>query len=121
MATQVTTTRQVFDHHIGALVAGDLDDLMKDYSEDSVVIGPEGVVKGRDGIRGLYEGFFSTLFKPGTYKLGADIVQGDGEALLVIWHASCVGADIPFAADTFIIRNGKIKIQTFAPKLEPHS
>jgi ketosteroid isomerase-like protein len=47
MATQVGTARDVFDHHVQALVKGDLDDILSDYTEDSVVIGPDGVVKGR--------------------------------------------------------------------------
>ena len=30
MATQVTATRQVFDHHVGALLGGDLEAILAD-------------------------------------------------------------------------------------------
>jgi hypothetical protein len=36
-----------------------------------------------------------------------------------VWYASCASADVVFAADTFLIRDGKIAVQTFAPKIEP--
>lgn len=121
MATQVTATRQVFDHHVGALLTGDLEGILADYTDDSVIIGPEGAVRGRDAIREMFAGFLATLFKPGTFSLEADTVHVEGDIAFVLWHASCQGAEIPFAADTFVIKGGKIVVQTFAPKVEPHS
>ncbi|HET7419654.1 MAG TPA: SgcJ/EcaC family oxidoreductase [Candidatus Dormibacteraeota bacterium] len=121
MSTQVSATRQVFDHHVGALLSGDLDGVVADYTDESVIIGPEGVLKGRESIREMFAGLFATLFRPGTFTVVPDVVHVDGEAAFVIWHANCVGADVVFAADTFIVKEGKITLQTFAPKIEPHS
>jgi hypothetical protein len=36
-----------------------------------------------------------------------------------VWHANCASAEIVFATDTFLIKNGKIAAQTFAAKIEP--
>ncbi len=119
MATQTAATRQVFDHHVRALLATDLEELLADYSERSVIIGPQGVVRGLKAIRELFSGYFATLFKPGTFKLQADTVHVDGEIAFVMWHASCATAEIPFAADTFVIQDGRIAVQTIAPKIEP--
>ncbi|HET9782812.1 MAG TPA: nuclear transport factor 2 family protein [Candidatus Dormibacteraeota bacterium] len=121
MAAQVTATRQVFDHHIGALVAGDIDGIMADYSEESVVIGPHGVTQGLEAIRELFQSYLATLLKPGTYELSADTVHVHSDIVYVMWHANCTGADITFAADTFLMKDGKIALQTFAPKVEPHA
>ena len=121
MSTQVSATRQVFDHHLGALLGGDLEGIVSDYTEDSRVIAPDGVVKGRAAIEQLYAGYLATLFKPGTYTFEADVVHVDDDLVYVIWRASCTGADIVFATDTFVIRDGKIAVQTFAAKVEPHS
>jgi uncharacterized protein (UPF0248 family) len=44
MATETGTTRQVFEHHLGALSAGDLDGILSDYTDDSIVIGPDGAL-----------------------------------------------------------------------------
>lgn len=121
MATQAMATRQVFDHHIGALLSGDLEGIVADYTDESVIIGPEGVIRGRNAIREMFAGYLATLFKPGTYQLEADKVHVDGDIAFVMWHANCVGADVAFAADTFVIKDGKIAVQTFAPKVEPHA
>ena len=121
MATRLMTTREVFDHHFEALGKGDLDELIKDYTDDSIVIVADGVTSGLPAIRALFGGYLSTLLKPGTYEFGLDKLHVDGEVVFVVWHANCQGADITFASDTFIIRNGKIAVQTVAAKLEPHS
>ena len=56
MPTQVdNTTRQVLEHHLGALAAGNLDAILSDYTDDSTLIGPDGVAKGRQAIRASFE------------------------------------------------------------------
>lgn len=119
MATQVTETGQVLNHHLQALGAGKLDEILEDYVEDSVLIMPDATIKGRDGIRAAFEGFLSGLFKPGTYELVLDTRRLEGDVAYIIWHAKCASADIVFATDTFIVKGGKIAVQTFAAKIEP--
>jgi len=121
MASQVATASQVFDHHVGALLKGDLDGMMSDYSDDSIVIAPDGVVKGLGAIRAFFAGFLAGLLKPGTYDLKVDAQHIEGDVVYVLWHARCAAADVVFAGDTFLIRDGKIAVQTVAPKIEPHS
>lgn len=121
MATKLMTTREVFDHHIKALGAGDLDDLMSDYVDGSAVIGPDGVTRGLAAIRALFDFFLSGLLKPGTYDFTLDKLHVDGDVAFAMWHAKCAGADVRFAADTFLVKNGKIAVQTFAPDLVPHA
>jgi ketosteroid isomerase-like protein len=119
MATQVTDTGQVLNHHLQALGGGNLDQLLEDYVEDSVLITPDGTIKGLRGIRAAFEGFLSGLFKPGTYELAFDARHVDGEVAYITWHAKCASANILMGTDTFIVKNGKILVQTFAAKVEP--
>ena len=42
--------QEVFGHHGQALGAEDLDEIVADYSDDAVLITPEGVQRGKDGI-----------------------------------------------------------------------
>lgn len=119
MGTQVETTRQVLEHHLGALGTGDLEGILNDYADDSIVISPDGALKGRQAIRGFFEGVLASLFKPGTYDFTMDTLHVADDVAYVLWHANCASADIVFAADTFLIRDGKIVVQTFAPKIEP--
>ena len=48
------TPQEVFAHHGQALAAGDLDEIVADYADDSVVITPAGVARGKDGIRKVF-------------------------------------------------------------------
>src|SRR5450755_78544 len=45
------TPQEVFEHHGEALMAGDLDGIVSDYAEDAVFITPEGVLRGKEGVR----------------------------------------------------------------------
>ena len=119
MATQVTDTAQVLSHHLKALGDGNLDEVLSDYGEDSIVVTPDGTVKGLHGIRALFKGFLSGLFEPGTYDLTMDTRQVEGEVALIIWRAKCASADIVFGTDTFVVRGGKIVAQTYGAKVEP--
>ena len=119
MATENGTPRQVFEHHLGALGAGDLDAILSDYTDDSIVIGPDGALKGRQAIREFFEAVLASLFKPGTYRFTIDTLHVLDDVVYLVWHANCASANIVFAADTFLVRGGKIAVQTFAAKIEP--
>ena len=45
------TPQEVFQHHAEALIAGDIDGIVADYSEDAIFITPAGVKRGKEGIR----------------------------------------------------------------------
>ena len=47
--TAVRTPHQVFDHHVQALVARDLEGIVEDYADDAVFITPDGALRGKDG------------------------------------------------------------------------
>jgi uncharacterized protein (TIGR02246 family) len=118
VAVQAIGTRQVFEHHIRALGSGDVDEILSDYTEDSMLITPSAVLKGPKAIRKAFEGFVAGLFKPGTYELTLDTLSVEGEIAYVTWHAKCASADIALGTDTFLVRDGKIAVQTFAAKID---
>jgi ketosteroid isomerase-like protein len=43
--------QEVFQHHVEVLGAGDLDGIVEDYTDDAVFITPDGIKRGKDGIR----------------------------------------------------------------------
>ena len=112
-------TRAVLDHHMAAFNAGDADDAVGDFTDESVLITPEGTLKGREAIHAAFGDYFSGLFKPGTYEFTLDTVQVEGDVAYILWHANCASADIPLGTDTFVMRDGKIAAQTFAAKIDP--
>ena len=113
-------TQAVLDHHLAAFGAGDAAEIAKDYTDESVLINQQGVVVGRDAIRDTFTDIFAGPFAPGTYAFVMDLTAVEGEAAYIVWHARCAEIDIVLGSDTFIVRDGKIAVQTFALKVEPH-
>ena len=112
-------TRGVLDHHLEAFNAGDAAMILEDYTDDSVLITANGVVRGREALLDSFKGSFSGLFAPGTYTFTMDSVEVEGDVAYIAWHASCAGANIRLATDTFVVRDGKITAQTFTAVVEP--
>ena len=112
------STEDVLNHHLGAFGEGDVDEIMKDYTEESVLVLPETSLEGLEAIRAAFVEFFSGLFKPGTYQFSLDRTEIVGDIAYIVWHSENQGADIPLGTDTFFIQGGKIVVQTFAQKLE---
>ncbi len=112
------STEDVLNHHLQSFAAGDVDEAMKDYTDDSVFISPDGRLTGRDAIRAAFEDFFSGLFRPGTYQFEMDAMEVEGGVAFIAWHSSNEGAEVTLGTDTFLIRDGKIAVQTFAAKIE---
>lgn len=105
MSTQATLA-----HHLQAITEG-VDSLMSDYTEDSVLFTPEGMIKGLPGIRTFYMGFLANSPPELIQALKLIRQDVDGEVAYILWNAEPF---IPLATDTFLIRNGKILAQSFA-------
>ena len=112
-------TKDVLDRHLAAFGAGDVDEMLKDYTDDSVLLTAGGPIRGRDELRDAFAGFFSGLFAPGTYEFTMDAVHVDGDVAYIVWHAACASADIALGTDTFLVRDGMIAVQTFTAKIDP--
>ncbi|CDO85904.1 polyketide cyclase [Mycobacterium triplex] len=109
------TPEEVFAHHGQALVAGDLDEIVADYTDDSVLISPDGVARGKDGIRGV----FVTLLRDlpnAAWELKTQLF--DGDVLFLEWAAESATNRVDDGVDTFVFRDGMIRAQTvrYTPK-----
>jgi len=112
-------TQAVLDHHLAAFGAGDADEITKDYTDESVLITPEGAVIGRAAIHATFQEIFAGVFAPGTYEFSMDVMHVAGSSAYIVWHARCATVDIVFGTDTFVVQDGKIAVQTYALKVEP--
>jgi len=103
-------TEAMMEHHSEALAAevmdeAALDELLSDYHEDAVFISNlGGIVRGHDAIRTI---FSSAGAMPGFERTSRHV---EGDTGYVTWKAD----GIPFGADTFVMRDGKIAVQTVA-------
>jgi ketosteroid isomerase-like protein len=108
------TTEAVLQHHVQALVSRNLDSIMKDYCDDSVLCTPNGTFKGLDSIRSNFTallGMFTPEVLANLKSIKQDIV---GEYAYVLWSALPA---VTFGGDTFYIRNGKIMLQSFVGQM----
>ena len=115
-ATTSRTPQEVFQHHGEVLMAEDLDGIVSDYTEDAVFITPDGVLRGKQGVR---EGFVKLLGDvPGAnWDLPTQIFEGD--ILLLEWKAESERVKVEDGIDTFVFRDGLIRVQTVRYTLVP--
>ena len=110
------TPQEVFEHHGEVLMAEDLDGIVSDYADDAVFITPEGVLHGKAGVR---EGFVKLLGDlPGaSWELPTMIFEDD--VLLLEWKATSEKVKAEDGIDTFVFRDGLIRVQTVRYTLTP--
>ena len=108
------TTDAVWSHHIAAWNERDLTKLVADYDEQSVVVVNHHVFRGQAGVRKAFTQLFK-IFDDGQNNLDAPTVL-DG-TVYITWHFAPTGRETLFGSDTFVIRDGKIALQTIASPL----
>lgn len=107
------STKDVLDHHWVAFKANDLEETMKDYTEESVLITPNATYRGLDEIRNNFIEAFKLFPKDSsTFTLDKSVVVKD--VGYILWQSTTPAFNLSYATDTFIIRNGKIIRQTYA-------
>ena len=88
-------TKDVLHHHLAAFGAGDVDEMLKDYTDDSVLITADGTITGLGPLREAFTAFFAGLFAPGTYEFTLEAERVEGEVAFITWHATCASSDDP--------------------------
>jgi hypothetical protein len=107
--------REVFQHHAEALGAEDIGSIVSDYADDAIFITPEGVLRGKDGVREAFEKL--TLEVPGAeWELPTQIYEDD--ILLLEWKATSAGSKVEDGIDTFVFRDGLSRVQTVRSTLQ---
>jgi hypothetical protein len=106
-------TKSVLDHHLQTFQGNDLEGVMADYTEESVLITPDRTFTGLAEIRENFVGAFQALPNPGTTMTVVKSVVSKDVAYIV-WTATTPTLNFKYATDTFIIQDGKIIRQTYA-------
>ena len=102
-------------HHGAALVAGDIDEIVADYTDDAVFITPRGVLRGKDGVR---EGFTLMLEDLPNAKWDIPTQIFEGDVLLIEWSAVSEATRAMDGIDTFVFSEDGIRVQTVRYTLE---
>ena len=101
--------QEVFQHHAEALGAEDLEGIVSDYSDDAIFITPDGILRGKDGIRAAFTKLLSDV--PGAaWELPTQLYEDD--ILLLEWKAESANTKVEDGIDTFVFHDGMIRVQT---------
>lgn len=110
-------TKEVLDHHWVAFQANDLEETMKDYTDESVLITPNATFSGLDAIRENFVNAFKMFPKDSTtFTLDKSVVVKD--VGYIVWKSKTPTFNLTYGTDTFIVREGKIVRQTYAGVVE---
>jgi ketosteroid isomerase-like protein len=103
------TPQEIFEHHAGALIAGDIDEIVADYTDDAVFITPSGIRHGKDGVR---EGFLALLTDLPDAKWDVPTQIFHGDVLFIEWSAVSDAKQVSDGIDTFVFSDDGIRVQT---------
>ncbi|MFC7068389.1 nuclear transport factor 2 family protein [Halobaculum lipolyticum] len=112
-------TESVLEHHLEAFSRQDMDEMLADYDDDSVVVtNTMGTFHGVDEIRDLFETLFAEFSQsPVEFELDDQRIEAD--TAYIVWHAETPENSYEFATDTFRIRDGVIEVQTLGAVVSP--
>jgi hypothetical protein len=109
--------REVLDDHLRLRAEGNVEtDLARNYAPDVVVLCSYGALRGLDAMRksaaDLKEQLPNARFD---YK----VIAVEDEYGYLRWSAESNTCRVPDGADSYVIRNGRIVMQSISYRLEP--
>jgi uncharacterized protein (TIGR02246 family) len=100
-------TAAVWQRHVERATARDLDAVMEDFAEDSVIITPEGVIAGEAAIRAFFADFLAGFDQAAIEStvVNAQTIHDD----VVVFNFTVGTAGMTFH-DTAVIRDDRIRV-----------
>ena len=110
------TPHQVLDDHLRRAKAGDVEgDVRANYADDVILIDRETVRHGHAGVLDAARQLAAEL-PDASYEYVTTHVHG--EIGYLQWSATARGARVEHGTDTFVIRDGLIRAQTWYYRVE---
>ena len=104
---------QVFDHHLSVFGEGNIDEILTDYTEETIMIYGDKSWRGLDGAREFFRMWLDDLIPVGSrFEVLTRIAVED--CLYITWQAESSRYRFDFGTNTFLIQNGKVMRQTVA-------
>lgn len=104
------SAEEVLQNHLHESQSGSVeDDLKQNYAEDVVLLTGRGLYRGHDGMRELNRMLLDEL-PNARFEYRTQLVHG--EMGFLEWTAEADGARVEDGADSYLIRSGRIVVQT---------
>jgi len=111
-------TKNVIDRHLKSFNQGDLKGVLADYAPGAVMFTPNGLLRGVDEIRPLFQAMIAEFGKPGAaFHLKQQFIE-DNHAY-ILWTAETADNVYELGTDTFVVQDGKIVAQSYTSKITP--
>jgi len=105
------------DARLAAFQRGDVKTVIGMYRDDAVIITPDGSLKGA-AINAMMVALFEEFAQPGvTFELISRAAEGD--VANFVWRARTNKTEYDFCAETYVLKDGKIAVQTFSGQMRP--
>src|SRR5690349_8477354 len=112
------TPQEILTAHVTAVMDGDMPGILKNFSEDAVMITPFGVLEGHAGVEQFFSGVLTTMPEP---VLTATSATFAADALLLLWTATSPAGTISDGVDTLIFGDDVIRLETTQFTIQPSS
>lgn len=112
MEEQLTqrSPKEVFEDHLKLATEGKVEeDIAKNCAKDIVLLTNWGTFRGHSGVREAAK-LLDDQLKGGSYNY--KLIQCESKMCFLTWTAESETVLIPDGADSFLIEDGKIKVQT---------
>jgi len=109
-AMSMRSAQEVLEDHLNLRQQGSVElDVSRNYAEDVRHLSAEGVRVGHDGVRAAARELLARLPEP---KLAQVRQLVDGEVAFIEWTAEGRDRYVLDGVETFVIRDGLIRVQT---------
>nr|WP_315251273.1 nuclear transport factor 2 family protein [uncultured Flavobacterium sp.] len=106
------TIEQILMHHLIAFGENNLDEILKDYTEQSVIMTPSGVIKGLTEVHKFFKDFFDVIPTGSSFSMKQKTIEGN--VAYIAWASESSTNEIPMGTDTFVFEGDKIRYHTVA-------
>jgi ketosteroid isomerase-like protein len=115
-----SNANDVLDRHLDSFLRRDLSAILSDYADDALLFTPGETLRGPAQIRRLFEAMLSEFAQPdASFRIHKRSV--DGDYAFIVWSAQTAQHIYELGTDTFHVRDGKIRVQSFASVMRPRT
>lgn len=105
------------DMRLSAFQRGDVKSCIAMYRDDAVIVTPQGNLQGA-AISAMMTALFDEFAQPGvSFELIAR--SSDGDVACFTWRATTAKTQYDLCAESYLLKDGKIAVQTFTGLMHP--
>lgn len=114
------TSTEVIQDHLAKRLVGDIEgDISTNFSEDVIILSSYGTFRGHEGVRDSAAKLKKAM---GNAIFAYNHTMIEGDFAFLEWSGESQQKKVSDGADSFVVKNGKIILQTihYSPKQKSH-